>query len=129
MGTKDNRLILGNNLPRPTPNCVFADLNLAVWNSIAIHTCTRYKFWRILIWRFRLKTTKPQNLILRQIFWLYIRYIFNYLRLTPVDTKIPEKLRSHPNCRKTLELDIVYFSEKSFPLITVYFANIRDLCS
>ena len=47
------------------PDCVFADLNLAVWNSITIHTCTWYKFWRILIWRFRLK---PPN---RQISWLY----------------------------------------------------------
>ena len=41
------------------PNRVFADLKLAVWNSIAIHTCTRYKFWRILM-RFRLKPSIRQ---------------------------------------------------------------------
>ena len=40
------------NLSVCPPNCVFAYLNLAVWNSIVIHTCTQYKFWRILIWRF-----------------------------------------------------------------------------
>ena len=40
----------------------------------------------------------------------------NYLRLTPVDTKIPEKSGSHPNCRKTLELDIVFLRE-AFPSV------------
>ena len=52
--------IAGKNIGGLPPNCVFADLNLAVWNSIAIHTCTRYKFWRILIWRFRLKPPNRQ---------------------------------------------------------------------
>ena len=53
------------------PNRVFADLKLAVWNSIAIHTCTRYKFWRIFNLVVSPKTAKLPNLIPRQIFWLY----------------------------------------------------------
>ena len=43
------------------PNCVFADLNLAVWNSIAIHTCTRYNFGDFNL-AVSPKTAKPPNL-------------------------------------------------------------------
>ena len=52
---------------------VLADLNLAVWYVIAIHihVYVSNKFWWILIWQLLEQTTKPPNLIPRQIFWLY----------------------------------------------------------
>ena len=42
------------------------DLNLVVWYSIAIRTCTRKKNLAVLM-----HTTKLPNLIPHQIFWLY----------------------------------------------------------
>ena len=48
----------------PVPVPVFLEfqlpLNLAVWNSIAIHTCTWYKFGQILIWWFHLQLSNQQ---------------------------------------------------------------------
>ena len=40
-------------LPQTTFLTLLADLNLAVWYGIVIQTCTRKKFWRILIWQFK----------------------------------------------------------------------------
>ena len=36
-----------------------------------MYVCTCMKYWQILIWQLQKQTTKPPNLIPRQIFWLY----------------------------------------------------------
>ena len=50
---------------------LLADLNLAVWYSIAIRTCTRKKILADFNLAVERHTTKEQNLISCQIFWLY----------------------------------------------------------
>ena len=50
---------------------ILVDLNLVVWNSIAIHTCMWYKFWWIFYLKVSPATAKSPNLILCQIFRLY----------------------------------------------------------
>ena len=53
---------------------ILADLNLAVQKGIAIHIvqpCSYMKYWQILIWQLQRQTTKPPNLLPRQIFRLY----------------------------------------------------------
>ena len=58
-------------LPQTTFLTLLADLNLAVWYSIAICTCVRKKKLADFDLAVERHTAKPPNLILRQIFRLY----------------------------------------------------------
>ena len=57
--------------PESTRANVLAGLNLAEQYGIVICIYACKKYWRILIWWLQARTTKPPNLIPRQIFRLY----------------------------------------------------------
>ena len=48
---------------------ISVDLNLGVWQGIAIHIYASRKYWRILIWRLQRQTAKRPN-------FLAIRYMY-----------------------------------------------------